>query len=259
MVLCGELMKKEWNEFEFGHYRCAAHILNIAVNHGMQLQTTLIEKENYITPKIDIITCWNSTYDMLYRFKQMRAELDLLVTKHHFEYIFLNQNEWKQINTIIELHYPILEATILLSSSSYPIISDIRLSFGGILRHLDRFINDELHSEQECMIADSIRYKLNEYWLLLDKSITIAAILDPSSKLTTFLSDEKRNRAITDLRYIMNQYTPQISKTNTTSSKNKKRSFFKLLLEQQQTNELPPEELELYLSLLSCSDEDTLN
>ncbi|CAG8827375.1 25876_t:CDS:2, partial [Dentiscutata erythropus] len=39
-----DLLEREWNEFEFKHYRYAAHILNIAISYGMQLQTELIEK-----------------------------------------------------------------------------------------------------------------------------------------------------------------------------------------------------------------------
>ena len=50
IILYEKLLEKEWNEFEFQHYRCAAHILNIAINYGMQLQTTLIEKvRNFVT------------------------------------------------------------------------------------------------------------------------------------------------------------------------------------------------------------------
>ena len=38
MILCAKLMAQE-QKFEFTHHYCAAHILNIAVNYGMQLDT----------------------------------------------------------------------------------------------------------------------------------------------------------------------------------------------------------------------------
>ncbi|CAG8732073.1 8455_t:CDS:1, partial [Acaulospora morrowiae] len=91
------------------------------------------------------------------------------------------------------------EATEYLSSSSYPTISDIRLVIGGLIRHFEKFINEGTHLDEDCMFADSIRFKLNEYWLLFDKTVTIATILDSSSKLKTFISEEKKIAAITSL------------------------------------------------------------
>ncbi|CAG8841929.1 14459_t:CDS:2, partial [Racocetra persica] len=48
---------------EFIHYKCAAHILNIAIKHSMQLETTIIKKVRdfveYLKLKLDIDTHWN--------------------------------------------------------------------------------------------------------------------------------------------------------------------------------------------------------
>ncbi|CAG8595930.1 11338_t:CDS:2, partial [Dentiscutata heterogama] len=145
-----------------------------------------------------------------------------LMTDNHSTMILcgdLLEREWNEFGLL----YPILQATELPSSSFYPTMSDVRLCFGGILQHLDKFINEKTHSEEECMIADSIQHKLSEYWVLLDESITITAILDPSSKLTTFAYGERRDKAIAN-----------------------------------QQIEEPLEELDLYLSSPLCS-EDLLN
>ncbi|CAG8627889.1 2722_t:CDS:2, partial [Scutellospora calospora] len=150
MVVCRELLENIWNQFEFMHYRCAAHVLNIAVSYGIQYQTPLIDK--YITPKIDVIIRWNSIYNMLYRFKLMHTELNLLVTKYKLRDIFLNNDEFKEIDDLLNLLYPILEATVLLSSSSYPTMSDIRLSFKGVLHHLSRFIDDRSYSLDKSIV-----------------------------------------------------------------------------------------------------------
>ncbi|CAG8791857.1 17496_t:CDS:1, partial [Racocetra fulgida] len=80
---------------------------------------------------------------------------------------------------------------------SYPMISDVHLTVGRLIRYFDYFIDNRSHLDEECIIADSIRYKLNKYWSLLDEKITVAAILNPSSKLKMFLPGEKRTAAIT--------------------------------------------------------------
>ncbi|CAG8684620.1 24787_t:CDS:1 [Dentiscutata erythropus] len=118
---------------------------------------------------------------MLHRFKLLHLETDLLVTVHknQFNFTYLNDSEWERINTMIDLLHPVLEATEYLSSISYPTISDVCLTIGGLIRHFDQFIDrSQLEEEEEYLVADSIRYKLNEYWSLLDEKITIAAILD---------------------------------------------------------------------------------
>ncbi|CAG8837193.1 38471_t:CDS:1, partial [Gigaspora margarita] len=107
------------------------------------------------------------------------------------------------------------------------------------------------------MVADSIRYKLNEYWSLLDEKITIAAILDPSPKLKTFPPGEKRTAAIANLRQEMVHYKSLTSEVNTnlTTSKNKKAYFESFFAEEQETEQPPEEELDLYLALPICKND----
>src|SRR3989337_2129383 len=95
MVVCGELISEELEEefrnLDFSHYRCAAHILNLAVNKGIELVNESIEKVrslmsyiktsqpvneslkilcnvkaiDYLAPEIDVRTRWNSTFYIL--------------------------------------------------------------------------------------------------------------------------------------------------------------------------------------------------
>ncbi|RIB19328.1 hypothetical protein C2G38_2182169 [Gigaspora rosea] len=120
--LCRNMNISEKREIGFGHYRCTAHILNIAVNH----------------------------------------ETNLLVTAHknQFNYTYPNDYKWKRINILIDLLHPVLEATKYFS--------------------------------KECIVADSINYKLDKYWSLLNEKITIDTILDLLSKLKTFLPEENK-------------------------------------------------------------------
>src|SRR6266542_157973 len=133
---------------------------------------------------------------------------------------------------LLELMY---KATKILSSSSYLIVSDIRLTFAGILQHIELYINN--HLMEESMIADSISKKLDNYWQILNTSTTISTILNPSSKLLTFSFEDQRDTAINQLRSKMVLYTPSqdLSNLNDIVSKDTSvRSFFENLIIQQQ-------------------------
>ncbi|CAJ0826575.1 1831_t:CDS:2 [Entrophospora sp. SA101] len=80
------------------------------------------------------------------------------------------------------LNYPMYKATKMLSSSSYPTVSDIWLTFIGIFQHIELYIENQNHSIEKCMMADSIRKKLEDYWTIItiiDKSTIISTLLDP--------------------------------------------------------------------------------
>ena len=56
MVLCGKNMTTEfeetWNDKEFQHFWCVAHVLNIAINHEIQLRIEIIDKVRIFVNKI---------------------------------------------------------------------------------------------------------------------------------------------------------------------------------------------------------------
>src|SRR6266542_230858 len=135
----------------------------------------------------------------------MYEEFDFLVCNNkHLKTAYLNDDEWEQIRSIIVLLELIYKATKILSSSSYSTVNDIRLTFAGILRHIELYIND--HSMEESMMANSIRKKLDDYWQILDTSTTISTILNPSSKLLTFSFGDQRDIAINQLHSKMVLY-----------------------------------------------------
>jgi hypothetical protein len=112
MVVCGRTLSKEFeqalNNFSFNHYRCSAHILNLAAKQGMEIvdkeildvrklmakiknsvllcddlrELCTMEKLEYLRPEIDIETRWNSTYYMLCKLKRMETALKMLAIKH---------------------------------------------------------------------------------------------------------------------------------------------------------------------------------
>ena len=236
MIAAARELKEKLGNTEFIHQRCSAHILNIAVQHGLQLATSTIMKVRVfvvkirqstklcdslrticklesiaeIKPDLDVETRWNSTYLMLKKFHHMRSILDILVAKNRdLTSIYLQENDWTQINNMIQLLEPIFIATEVLSSSTYPTISDVRLTIIGLLRHLESFIQDHVDLE-ECMIANSINFKLKEYWNYIEDSTTIGTLLDPCSKTKTFVDINQRDKAILTLQKLMTFYKNDI-------------------------------------------------
>src|SRR6266542_2272677 len=141
---------------------------------------------------------------------------------------------------MIVLLESIYKVTKILSSSSYPTVSDIRLTFAGIFRHIELYIND--HLIEESMMADSIHKKLDDYWQILDTSITILTILNSSSKLLTFSFEDQRDTAINQLHSKMVLYTlsQDLSNLNNIALKDTSvRLFFENLIMQQQNETRP--------------------
>ena len=133
MITFGQHLKEMLNDNynnDFMHFRCAAHILNIAVQEGIKLINNPIEKARkfaskiknsqplfeelkrifemkekpFLVPEVDIPTRWNSLYlsiQKLYRIKNMT---DILVFSNpQLQNIYPTQDEWKDININIYL------------------------------------------------------------------------------------------------------------------------------------------------------------
>ncbi|CAG8806698.1 1682_t:CDS:1, partial [Cetraspora pellucida] len=186
---------------------------------------------------------------MLNRFKNLHNKLNLLKTAYpELDNNYPDEEEWKTINNIIFLLEPMLHATEILSTSSYPTIADVRLTFLGIIRHLELFINNNLYSKNEQTMAYFIKNKLNDYWSIInqDESTKIALVLDPTSKLITFPLLTEKDTVLISLRNIMNQYKPLA--LTSTSVFDDKRKWFVSLISQQTIIPQLAEELELYLS-----------
>ncbi|CAG8581429.1 3264_t:CDS:2, partial [Cetraspora pellucida] len=112
---------------------------------------------------------------------------------------------------ILILLEPIETATKLLSATSYPTISDIRLVFLSTQYFLDRYIEQDEFSQK--MVAASINQKLEEYWNIMNRSSVISAVLDPHAKLKT----SSKTEAITAKRTvqeILDHYTYEYQQTS---------------------------------------------
>jgi len=110
---------------------------------------------------------------------------------------------------------PIERATNILSGTKYPTIADMRFYFNEIRGHLNYCI--ELNNFDQYMMAASINRKLEDYWIMIDDTTTIASILDPRTKLSLFELGEPTTKAINALREQFSLYFVQKSQLQISS------------------------------------------
>lgn len=128
MVACGRdlaiELDKEFSNLSFNHYRCAAHIINLAVKAGLKCVDSAIIKlrqlvikvrnsqkliddlrtictlkqKQFIMPVQDVETRWNATYCMIECQIKMREIMQILVHSHNIlENLFPTVSEWGKI------------------------------------------------------------------------------------------------------------------------------------------------------------------
>ncbi|CAH1769052.1 3120_t:CDS:2, partial [Entrophospora sp. SA101] len=198
---------QKYNNKDFMHLRCGAHVLNLAVKEGIKLIDQPIEKlrktaskelktifemknQKFLIPDLDISTRWNSLYNMIKKMLRIKDMVDILIAGNRtLLQIYPNEEEWNDIKNTYNLLEPIFLATELLSGSSYPTLGDLRLTFSTIIKGLNEKIGIDPPTTQS-LIATAIVIKLDDYWKLLDQNSKISSILDPSHKLLTFPESE---------------------------------------------------------------------
>lgn len=105
---------------------------------------------------------------------------------------------------------PFYSATLLLSSSNYPTIGEIRFTLWTLVKHLHQQVNI---NDTQYIVADSILYKLEQYIELLDETVMIATLLDPSTKSSIFTSEET-TRAITAVKQKQIHYNSRLTSSD---------------------------------------------
>ncbi|GET52281.1 zinc finger BED domain-containing protein 1-like [Rhizophagus irregularis DAOM 181602=DAOM 197198] len=192
MIACGNNqlateLDQEFNNMAFTHYRCAAHIINLAVKAGMShvgneikklrqfvvkiknlplfldklSEICILKKVKFFKPILDIDIRWNSTYFMINRQILMQGVSELLATTNVEELgdLFPTISEWRHIKELAKVLEPMYEATNLLSSSKNPTQGDIRLVFNGMFKKLDHYQRGNHHTQKAIASAIYPRYK----------------------------------------------------------------------------------------------------
>lgn len=131
------MLANEYNNNEFMHLRCAAHILNLAVQAGIKLINEPIEKARkfsskirnsqplfeelkkifamkekpFLVPEIDTPTRWNSLYLSIKKLYHIKNMTDILVASNYnnlFD-IYPTDSDWQIINVNILYSYKIIK------------------------------------------------------------------------------------------------------------------------------------------------------
>ena len=283
MLACGTIMaaelEREFDNLNFAHYRCAAHVLNLAVGQGIRLidgsvgkvraLMTYIKSSHplnealkalcnmkgiaYLTPEVDVKTRWNSTYYMLEKWTRMEAALNLLAADDRtVRQRYPNEDSRDNIKDIMIILKPFERATRLLSASNYPTHGDVRFVFLGLQEHLLQHMDTDFSPDT---VAGAIYQKLDTYWSIMDEASQISSLLDPRTKLSAFKDEVEKTRA-KNLVLNLAGYSVTLQPTiDTTDDLMNTRNYFRRLggsdgfmLQSRSTNSIT-NELERYLSM----------
>jgi hypothetical protein len=283
MLSCGtviaEELESEFDNLSFAHYRCAAHVLNLAVGQGIKLIDASVRKVRalmiyiksshpltealkalcnvkgipYLTPELDVKTRWNSTYYMLEKWTRMEAALKLLAADDRtVRQRYPDPDDRDNIKDTMIILKPFEQATRLLSASNYPTHGDIRFVFLGLQEHLLQHMDDEFSQKT---VADAIYQKLNNYWGIMDEASQISSLLDPRTKLSAFKDTSDKIRA-KNLVLNLTEYTVTSQPvSDTTDDLTDIRNYFRQLGNTNTSRSRPrstnniTNELERYLSM----------
>ncbi|GET61591.1 zinc finger BED domain-containing protein RICESLEEPER 2-like [Rhizophagus irregularis DAOM 181602=DAOM 197198] len=279
MIACGNQLAteldQEFNNMAFTHYRCAAHIINLAVKAGMShvgneikklrqfvvkiknsplfldklSEICTLKKVKFLKPILDIDIRWNSTYFMINRQILMQGVSELLATTNVEELgdLFPTISEWRHIKELAKVLEPMYEATNLLSSSKNPTQGDIRLVFNGMFKKLDHYQRGNHHTQKA--IASAICNKLKAYWdKYLNQSSITSSILDSRYK-TTLFSHNDITEIISKLQELYLSYLPLNNQTIPSAPARSSRDYFLNLLNPNNIRqEVSYDELDRYLN-----------
>ncbi|CAG8453427.1 3191_t:CDS:1 [Scutellospora calospora] len=154
MISAANYLQDKLNSNNFCHYRCIAHILNLVVLAGLnnlenpikklrKLIKTIrkstkifedlknietLDKQSFLAPILDCKTRWNSTYHMIKRACLLNESIEISLIKHpNLKTYMPNKEEWKIYESLVHLLEQFNEATIELSSQSYPTIAHAQI------------------------------------------------------------------------------------------------------------------------------------
>ena len=148
----------------------------------------------------------------------------------------------------MEILRPINDATELLSGSSYLTLGDVRIVMMSLLAHLTKNSIESINSQVE--VASAIKAKLETYWPSLRQSSTIAALLDPRTKLSAFTQDDQSHARLT-LQKVYDEYNlDNIQVSEVLSRQTSTRGMFRALIQNTlPNNQSNTHEIEQYFQL----------
>src|SRR3954447_17549090 len=187
------------------HYRCAAHILNLAVNDGLSTSQSSIKKlrkfikkvresalfiddlkhifqsdnKAFLRPQLDIKTRWNSTFEMINRAIEIKLQLETLkVRQSNLNSYWPTDQEWNELHDIKEILSEFAMANTELSSQTYSTAANVRILFLSLMSYL----NSQNDTEHLNKMIDKIKQKLERYWNMMNENSKVTGFFDSRYK-----------------------------------------------------------------------------
>ncbi|MBW0586411.1 hypothetical protein O181_126126, partial [Austropuccinia psidii MF-1] len=107
---------------------CMAHTLHLSARDGLKAlakgpsthEDQDIKGNTLLT---NVITRWNSTYDMLERAYSLKDAYDQFCTPENMEAYRISSLEWEKVKVMIDFLLPLYEATSVICGTKYPTIN----------------------------------------------------------------------------------------------------------------------------------------
>lgn len=276
---------------EFHHYRCTAHILNLAI--GAALNTSIIpecvkklrifistvrnspkqtdklkeyfriEDVKFKAPLPDCATRWNYTYYMIDRALEIKPFLVHLKSGlKTLEDNWPTDEEWEILIELANLLVPFASITKVISASNYPTIGETKMLFTGLKAHLNK-PRDENYILKEQI--NEINRVFTNYFDDINKALHIPAFFDPRYKKLAY-GQISRYDILSPIQKAMDNYkksnitlpsqTPMTSRQQLTNlSAIEARSYFRTMLAPDQIPQPVANELDIYFDSNPPGDE----
>lgn len=224
-------MKAAIRLLRIDHFHCIAHTLNLVVRAGLQVfevenilkkikiivehfhrspvaTKKLISMQEQLKPnqkplklKMDVVTRWNSTLDMMERVLLLQEPLEAALGLLHNPVETLLEDDWKALPEIIKILRPFKEITIEMSSQTEVTISKVLAATDGLQRLYDNFYFD-LTTDISKNLLLKIKTEFNNRFKNCSRHPVLAkaALLDPRFKRLAFRDEGSYENAKTMLR-----------------------------------------------------------
>lgn len=174
--------------------------------------------------KQDVVTRWNSTYDMLTRFFKLKEAIISSVAILGNNLQTLTPDEWDIVEkaiTILEIFYNI---TTELCSEKYVSLSKVPVLCKIMIRHVNKHLETETSSTSIILLLTTLKTQLTQRFQNIESNnlYAEATILDPRFKKVGFKDTEPYEAAISYLRRrlatVRPQETPPVTATDSTTT-----------------------------------------
>lgn len=228
------------------HIPCFAHTLNLvaqnAMEHCSELRNLITKVKNIVTwfkqsniasnelrkatskeTKLiqEVPTRWNSTYYMVERFLELRTVVNDIIFRHKTAPPMLNASELSVLSSMLLILRPLEAATKEISGDKYCTSSKIiPLVHCLVLKIEPLHLEDSLAIELKSFVLKEIEKRMGAIERVTP--LAIATVLDPRYKKIHFTDALACSAAVTKIKDLMKNATPNIEMSESDSDHSEK-------------------------------------